>query len=486
MSVVKPRESGHTRRSAWQRDYAFRLLTTDSLVVAVSVASAQLFWFGLDTREVSWEFDVALGYTLVSVIIGVAWMVVLAAYSTRDRKIVGSGTLEYKRTADATIRLFGIFAIVAYLLQIELARGYFLTALPMGLALLVISRWAWRQWLRDQQRKGAYLSRAVLVGERLKAVHVAKTIRGESGTGLNLVGAFTRGGTTTLNLYDDIPVLGDFSDILAGIDANEVDTLILSGADDISPEDMRQLGWDLGVREVELIVAPALTDVAGPRIHSRPVAGLPLIHVDYPTLEGPKRFSKRLFDIVGSAALIIVSSVPLLAVAIAIKATSPGNLIYRQERIGRQGKPFGMLKFRSMVSNADDQLESLLDAQGTSDTPLFKIMNDPRITPVGRFIRKYSLDEFPQLFNVFVGQMSLVGPRPQRAAEVALYDDAAHRRLIMKPGMSGLWQVSGRSDLSWDDAIRLDLYYVENWSMTGDLLILFRTFRAVVAPVGAH
>ena len=141
-----------------------------------------------------------------------------------------------------------------------------------------------------------------------------------------------------------------------------------------------------------------------------------------------------------------------------------------------------MLKFRSMIQGADDQLASLLDAQGTSDTPLFKVMNDPRITSVGRFIRKYSLDEVPQLFNVLQGNMSLVGPRPQREAEVALYDNAAHRRLFMKPGMSGLWQVSGRSKLSWEDAIRLDLYYVENWSMTGDLVILWRTVRAVVAP----
>jgi lipopolysaccharide/colanic/teichoic acid biosynthesis glycosyltransferase len=195
--------------------------------------------------------------------------------------------------------------------------------------------------------------------------------------------------------------------------------------------------------------------------------------------------SKRAFDIVGSALLLLVSSPILIGVAIAIRVTSPGNIIYLQERIGRQGHPFGMLKFRSMVPDADDRLESLLDAQGTSDRPLFKVMNDPRITPIGRFIRKYSLDEFPQLLNVLLGQMSLVGPRPQRAAEVALYDDAAHRRLIMKPGMSGLWQVSGRSNLSWDDAIRLDLYYVENWSMTGDLLILFRTMRAVASPDGA-
>jgi exopolysaccharide biosynthesis polyprenyl glycosylphosphotransferase len=485
VTAERTRDAIRVRRSAWQRDFAYRLFTTDLIVVVVSVGGSQLLWFGLDTPAVSGTGSLEFGFTALSVLLATVWMLVLAGFATRDRRIVGTGTLEYKRVADATIRLFGGFGIIAYLLQIGLARGFFLTALPVGLGLLILSRWLWRQWLRDQQAAGAYLSRAILVGARLNAIHVAETIRKTPGTGIDLIGAFTRGGTTSDNLHDDIPVLGSFNDILSGIDEHQVDSLILTGADEIGPNDMRQLGWDLGARDVELIVAPALTDVAGPRIHSRPVAGLPLIHVEYPRLEGPKRLTKRLFDIVASSVLIVIAAIPLLIVAIAIKMTSPGKLIYKQERVGRLGEPFGMLKFRSMVADADDQLESLLDAQGTSDTPLFKVINDPRITPVGRFIRKYSIDEFPQLFNVLLGQMSLVGPRPQRAAEVALYDDAAHRRLIMKPGMSGLWQVSGRSNLSWEDAIRLDLYYVENWSMTADILILFRTIRAVVKPSGA-
>jgi exopolysaccharide biosynthesis polyprenyl glycosylphosphotransferase len=458
---------------------------TDLAVILSAVYGSQLVWFGVQVGQLDWHINLVFGYSSVSAIVALIWMLALAAYDTRDHKVIGSGTLEYKRVADATVRLFGLFAIIAFLLEIGLARGYFLTALPIGTVLLLFSRWRWRQWLREKQRKGEYLSRAVLIGGRHNSVHVANTILRTQGTGLNLVGAFTRGGTTERNLTPDIAVLGAFADILSGVDREQVETLILTGADDISPADMRQLGWDLEAREVELIVAPALTDVAGPRIHARPVAGLPLIHVEYPHLDGANRVSKRAFDIVGSALLLLVSSPILIGVAIAIRVTSPGNIIYLQERIGRQGHPFGMLKFRSMVPDADDRLESLLDAQGTSDRPLFKVMNDPRITPIGRFIRKYSLDEFPQLLNVLLGQMSLVGPRPQRAAEVALYDDAAHRRLIMKPGMSGLWQVSGRSNLSWDDAIRLDLYYVENWSMTGDLLILFRTMRAVASPDGA-
>jgi lipopolysaccharide/colanic/teichoic acid biosynthesis glycosyltransferase len=171
--------------------------------------------------------------------------------------------------------------------------------------------------------------------------------------------------------------------------------------------------------------------------------------------------------------------------ALLVKLTDGGPIFYKQERVGLRGTTFKMLKFRSMQVNADIELNKLLSAQGTAGTPLFKIENDPRITPLGRVLRKYSLDELPQLLNVLGGSMSLVGPRPQREGEVALYDDAAHRRLYVSPGMSGLWQVSGRSNLSWDESIRLDLYYVENWSLMGDIVILFKTFKAVFASTGA-
>jgi exopolysaccharide biosynthesis polyprenyl glycosylphosphotransferase len=474
------------RRMSWQRAFASRLFVTDVIVIGAAVFGSQWVWFGFQSVEVAaaGAIDLRLGYSAVSVILIAAWMIILDVFATRDHKVIGSGTLEYKRVADATIRLFGSFAIVAFLLKFELARGYFLTALPAGLVVLLISRWGWRQWLRRKQARGTYLSRALLLGERRKTAHVAATIQRAPGSGLHLVGALTREGVGSGPVLD-VEVVGDYADLLDAIDSLQADTVILTGADEIDPRDMRRVGWELEARGVELIVAPALTDVAGPRIHARPVAGLPLIHVSYPAFEGTKRVSKRLFDIVGSGLLILVSSPVLIGVAVAVRRSGPGSILYQQERVGRHGKSFGMLKFRSMVQHADDQLESLLDAQGTSDRPLFKVTNDPRITPVGHVLRKYSLDELPQLFNVFLGQMSLVGPRPQRAAEVALYDDMAHRRLIMKPGMSGLWQVSGRSNLSWDDAIRLDLYYVENWSLTQDILILFRTVRAVVTPEGA-
>jgi exopolysaccharide biosynthesis polyprenyl glycosylphosphotransferase len=206
------------------------------------------------------------------------------------------------------------------------------------------------------------------------------------------------------------------------------------------------------------------------------------MHVETPRYEGPERATKRLFDLLGSAFLLGVLSPLFLVVSVIIKISSPGPIFYRQERVGRDGAPIHMIKFRSMVVNADERLADLLKAQGSSDKPLFKVKDDPRITPIGRFIRKYSIDELPQLVNVLRGEMSLVGPRPQRQPEVDLYDDAAWRRLNVLPGMTGLWQVSGRSNLTWEEAIRFDLYYVENWSLLGDLAIMWRTIRAVVSP----
>jgi exopolysaccharide biosynthesis polyprenyl glycosylphosphotransferase len=414
-----------------------------------------------------------------------SWITSLAASSSRSHHVIGSGTVEYARVVNATVLVFGLFAMVAFLFDFELGRGYLLTSLIAGLLLLPATRWHSRQWLRRLQGRGECLSRTLLVGDPLKSGHVASAIERSEGSGFLLLGAITPDGKVSESLVHELPVLGNYGDVSRVVDEKHIEVVVLTGADDISPSDMRRLGWDLDSRGVELIVAPALTDIAGPRIHSRPVAGLPLIHVSYPAFEGSRRLFKRTFDVI-LASLLIVAFLPLLAIlAILIKRSGPGGVLYRQERIGHHGAPFGMLKFRSMVANADDQLMSLLDAQGSAGTPLFKVNDDPRITRVGRVLRRYSLDELPQLFNVLWGEMSLVGPRPQRAAEVAMYGTDEHRRLFMKPGMSGLWQVSGRSNLSWEDSIRLDLFYVENWSFMGDLHILWRTVRAVRRAEGA-
>jgi exopolysaccharide biosynthesis polyprenyl glycosylphosphotransferase len=482
------------RLQRWQRVYARRVLVTDLLVILGSVATAQLIRFRLlgDQESVlvdgRWPEDVTVSYTVLSLVLTIVWMITLQVLETRDHRIIGAGFTEYKRILDSTVGTFGVFAMVALMLKISTARGYLFIAFPLGLLLLLVSRFLWRSWLNARRRDGRFQYRAVIVGELAKVLHVAREITREPNAGYQIVGAVTE----RLN-GDDCEILGVVHQsptlspeaILAVLDELGADTLVLTSSDTLGPEKMRSLSWTLEERDVELVVAPALTDIAGPRIHTRPVAGLPLIHIEFPEFTGRRYWAKRAFDVIGSGLLILLLSPVLIAVALAVKLTSRGPLFFAHTRIGQHGEPFKMYKFRSMVPDADAQLAELLAEQGTSDQPLFKVQNDPRITPVGRFIRRYSLDELPPLFNAFLGSMSLVGPRPQVEAEVALYDNAAYRRLLVKPGLTGLWQVSGRSNLSWEDALRLDLYYVENWSLPGDIIILGRTFKAVLSPDGA-
>ncbi|MBD3942554.1 sugar transferase [Microbacterium sp. NEAU-LLC] len=473
-------ETSRSPRDAdWPRRYASRLFYSDALVVAATLTIYGLIALDQLSQPVAWPSGPTIPYWVFLILLGVVWLLSLDVIDTRDRHMIGQGITEYRRIVNATVIVFALVIIFAFFFRIEIARSIFIIALPIGVAALVLSRWLWRQWLRRRQRQGSYVYRAVVVGERSKIAHIARQIERAHDSGYVLIGALTRGGDGSVA---QLPVLGDFADAGTAVERAGADTLIVTGSDELDPQTMRRLGWEMADRDINWVVAPTVTDVAGPRIHSRPVAGLPLVHIDFPTLEGYKRVSKRAFDLVGSTLLLVLLSPLMLVTAIAIRIDGSGPVFYRQIRVGRGGREFGMLKFRSMVANADDQLASLLDVQGTTNRPLFKVTNDPRITRVGYFIRKHSIDELPQLVNVFLGEMSLVGPRPQRAAEVALYDDDAHRRMLVKPGMSGLWQVSGRSKLSWEDSIRLDLYYVENWSFTQDIQILFRTIKAVIAP----
>lgn len=488
--VRSMRVSTKTRVDRYRRVYARLLALTDTTVVIISVFGAHLLRFGFTDGDLAIGdrvLDFEVGYFITSSFFAIGWLVFLQIFGTRDTAVLDGGSSEYRRVVDATVRVFGVIAILALVFQIQFGRFYLLIALPGGLLLLIVTRWGWRRWLHRQREAGRFLQRAIVIGDRAKATHIADQIAREPQSGIRIIGAVTTQSSREPIPGDvPVPVLGDFESVLDIIDSHSIDSVILSTSDAITPQRTRKFGWALDQKRIALIVAPALTDIAGPRIHTRPVAGLPLIHVEYPRFEGRQRVAKRLFDIIGSLGLIVLFSPIMLIVALAVKFTSAGPIFYAQERIGLHGRPFKMFKFRSMVTGADDQLQSLLDQQGTSDRPLFKINDDPRITKVGRFIRRYSLDELPQFFNALIGTMSLVGPRPQREAEVALYDDDAHRRLFMKPGITGLWQVSGRSDLSWDDAIRLDLYYVENWSITTDIVVVARTLAAVVAPSGAH
>ncbi|WCD92899.1 sugar transferase [Microbacterium sp. nov. GSS16] len=473
---------------AWETRYGRKLLLTDVVVVIVAVFGAQALRFGSTLAELQVPLprynEFAVTYAIVSAGLVVAWLFALAAGETRHPTVFGIGPTEYKRVVNSTLFVFGALAIVAYLAKADIGRGYLLIALPLGMVLLLFARWFWRRRLHTQRQRGRNMYRTVVVGERNKVAHVTSSLTRDAFAGFDIAGVITEHGTP-MALSNGAEVLGSYDDILDVVQAERADTLIMVNADRISPRRLREIGWELDQRRVDLIVAASLTDVAGPRIHARPVAGMPLIHVEHPRLTGRRRFVKRSADVMVSALGLVVLSPLFLVLAILVRTDSPGAAFFRQQRIGLNGKSFAMLKFRSMVADAEDRLPGLLD-QSDGNGVLFKMRSDPRVTRIGAFLRKYSLDELPQLVNVLRGEMSLVGPRPPLAHEVEQYDQWTRRRLLVKPGITGLWQVSGRSDLTWEDSVRLDLYYVENWSLVGDILIVLRTVAVVIRSTGSY
>lgn len=444
--------------------------------------------FGIEPSVGSEGYESIYGW--LSAAIAVAWWLMLGAWNSRQSRILGSGADEYKRVAAASLWLFGLIAIFSYVLRIDTARGYVGIALPIGLMGLLLARWLLRQHLSVARQSGRSMSRLMLLGGQSAVVHLAHSLESSKHSGYLPIAAYMPGVPIdgTIEEESGLPILGhkaDTQSILKAIRECRADAVAISAGVQLHPQILRHLGWELAARNVGLIMAPALTDIAGPRIHTQQVAGLPLIHVTTPTLEGGQGVAKRLFDLFVSTLLIIVSSPVMLVLAILVKLESRGPALFKQERVGMEGEHFEMLKFRSMVVDAEQRLTELAQHNDGSGL-LFKMKNDPRVTRIGRFIRKFSLDELPQLFNIFAGSMSLVGPRPPLPSEVAAYEHDVRRRLLVKPGLTGLWQVSGRSNLSWQDSVRLDLYYVENWSLAGDLIILLRTFRAVFRGSGAY
>jgi exopolysaccharide biosynthesis polyprenyl glycosylphosphotransferase len=282
-------------------------------------------------------------------------------------------------------------------------------------------------------------------------------------------------------------VLGTLDRVREIAVAHRVTAIAVAGDHGLDRDFLRSLAWSLEGTEIELMVAPTVMVCVGPRIHIRPVAGLPLLHIEKPELRGGRRLLKIVVDRV-LAALILLALLPLLlSVAVLVRATSAGPALFRQRRVGRDGRLFTLLKFRTMYVDAEARREQLAELDvHHGDGPLFKVRHDPRVTRVGRFLRRYSIDELPQLVNVLRGDMSLVGPRPPLPAEVETYVGPTGRRMLVSPGLTGLWQISGRADLEWHESVRLDLYYVENWSLALDALILWKTVPAVLRHRGAY
>ena len=386
-----------------------------------------------------------------------------------------------------------IYALLLILLMIfrpEYARGYLAVAFPLGLLLLLLGRNLARYTLVRQRRRGRCVISVLAVGDARAVRSLVQSMARGWGYGYSVVGVCltgrSSGGSIDIPGVGAVPVLGDEGKVHDAILKTNAETVALTTTDHLGPEGVRELSWDLHKLGVDLVVTPGVVDVAGPRLTMRPVAGLPLIHVEKPQYSGTKKVQKRAFDYVVSMSALLAAMPVMIAAAIAIKLTSRGPVFYRSERIGLEGEPFQMIKFRTMVDGAEKLVSNLTEHNDSEGGVLFKMKADPRITPVGKLLRKYSIDELPQFFNVLRREMSVVGPRPPLRREVDTYNDQVRRRLLVLPGITGLWQVSGRSDLSWEDSVRLDLSYVENWSITNDVLIATKTIRTIATGAGAY
>ncbi|MCA1822690.1 MAG: sugar transferase [Mycobacteriales bacterium] len=455
----------------------------DALAITLAAFVAAQIRFGATPAR--------LGLLSYHVLVGLAaplWVALLALNRAYEPRFLGVGSDEYKQVLNASVRLTAVVATVAYVFKFEIARGFVAITLPLGTLLLLVGRYVARRVLYALRKRGRCSHRVLVVGSGAEAAELTRRVMRERVTGFLVVGACVPGevGQPLAHDLPSVPIVGTPGQLPSLLRRYGADTVAVAGNRVVTGPTLRRLAWELEGTGADLVVAPAITDVAGPRIHIRPVAGLPLLHVEEPELTGGRRLLKTGFDHVVATVLALLTLPLLLAIAIAIKLDSRGPVLYRQVRVGHLGQEFCVFKFRSMRTDADRMLAQLRSQNVHLEGPLFKMRRDPRVTRVGRVLRKYSLDELPQLFNVIKGEMSLVGPRPPLPVEVADYGYDVRRRLLVKPGITGLWQISGRSDLPWSETVRLDLQYVENWSLALDLTIIYRTIFAVLKGRGAY
>ena len=481
---ARARTSPARATARWQRRFVLVLIMVDFVAASAAAAIAFSFRFGdAGGTEADAVFALLLPF---------AWLASLACNRCYERRFIGAGPTEVERLGRAFLHLFVITAFASYATHADVARGFAFVALPLVFAIDGGGRYAARKVLhRLRNTKGIATVRVLAIGDPQAVAEFADLLHRDRYAGLEVAGACLPGPSTedpqASRLLADagVPLLGDVDTILDAVHrCGATNVAVLAGA--IDDEKLRWIAWQLEGSETGLIVSPGLTEVAGRRLHIQPVAGLPLLYVDEPQFSGFRRLVKGAFDrIVAVTAMILLLPV-LLIVSALVYCTSRGPALFLQTRVGKDGKTFRIVKFRTMHVGAEDRLAELAHRNESADGLLFKIRDDPRVTPVGRVLRRLSIDELPQLLNIMTGSMSLVGPRPPLPSEVEQYGYEVSRRLLVKPGLTGLWQISGRSDLSWEESVRLDLRYIENWSLALDLAVLVKTARAVLRPTGAY
>ena len=463
-----------------------RLRAGDLAIIVVVIG-------GVHILSLAWSADPqsaavrasALHSIVLGCVITGSWALLLAGAKTYREQILGHGASEYRRVVGATVAEFAGICLLLHLIEVPVPGGYFLVALCIGVVALVVWRCLARRRLVRARLRGRFTQPTFVVGPTGSVARTITDLERRPGLGLRVCGAFVSDDECArTERVRRVPVLGGVKGLRETIGASNGIAVVIARDSGLPLSAIRDLSWGLGPQSRLMMVAPRL-DVVGSRQRQWSADGLTLAEVRRPRPDGVKRLIKRTMDLVLASVLCVLALPLWIVVPLLIWREDRGPVIFRQIRVGLDGKEFRIWKFRTMRVNADAELAGLLSEQGRSGKPLFKIDDDPRITRIGHFLRRSSIDELPQLFNVIGGSMSLVGPRPQVPKEVALYDETAARRLLVKPGLTGLWQVNGRSSLTWEEALRFDLFYVENWTPVMDLMILLKTVGVVLRREGS-
>ena len=483
---TSPRSQVTQSASRWRGRYQFAAVSVDLVAAIVAVLGAFFARFGDDMG------GVRLTHVIAVIVLPLAWPAGLSLNRAYEVRYLGAGAVEFERLGKAFLQLTAVTAFTAYATHSDLSRGFVLLALPATLLVSAGGRCALRTVVRRARRAGRATASVLAVGGMAEIIAFSDNLMRNDLAGLHVTAACLssphRVSTAEQKLLAGrgIALVGDIDTIREAVLETGVSTVAVI-ANHINGEQLRWISWQLEGTDTDLVLLPALTEVAGRRLSITQVGALPLLYMAEPELKGVRRAAKGCFDRIAALIGLILLLPVLLLLGLAIRLTSSGPALFFQSRVGKNGKIFRMVKFRSMVLGAEERIEELQALNEVDGGTLFKIRCDPRVTRVGKFLRRFSLDELPQLFNVITGSMSLVGPRPPLPQEVATYSGGdVRRRLLVKPGMTGLWQISGRSDLTWEESVRLDLRYVENWSLALDAWVLVRTFAAVVSQRGAY
>ncbi|ASR39507.1 exopolysaccharide biosynthesis polyprenyl glycosylphosphotransferase [Prauserella marina] len=457
----------------WERRYRDLVIVCDIVTTLFVVAVATALIGGLHRLDEAHALG-TIAAVLCSLPVSRAW----------SQNCLGEGTEEFRRVGQGLL-VAGVLVALGGLLAGALeVKPWVFYVVPGVAAAIFPERYLLRRFLHRKRRMGECLLPVIVAGHPDTVLDLIERTKAASHVGWRVEAVCTPPGAGATDVLG-VPVMGGLDDLAEHVRRGGYRVVVVTADQYWTPRRLQQLAWDLEGTSADLVVAPTLMEIAGPRLNVSGVFGMPLLRVTAPAFRGFRRVIKEFVDKLGAALLLLAAAPVMAAIAIAVKLGDWGPVIYRQRRVGRDGQTFTMFKFRTMVTGAHGK-RGRLTSDHDSAGPLFKMRHDPRVTRVGALLRRYSVDELPQLVNVLRGHMSLVGPRPPLPEETEQYAPEVHRKLLVKPGLTGLWQVSGRSELSWEESVRLDLRYVEDWSLALDMAILWKTLRAVIVGRGAY